>query len=124
MPGLARGINVLAVSACEKTWMAGTSPAMTAGVKRRCSSRSVATIDAALELTIDVERAPVGERQDLHHDHAGDARRRIDPVVGIVQTGPGLAVCRATLADRIDIDHAGEAPAQADAGKEVDVIGQ
>jgi hypothetical protein len=29
MPGLVPGIHVLEVSAARKTWMAGTSPAMT-----------------------------------------------------------------------------------------------
>ncbi len=30
MPGLVPGIHVFAVSRLEKTWLAGTSPAMTA----------------------------------------------------------------------------------------------
>src|SRR5882724_13192543 len=88
------------------------SPAMTAGVKRRQSSRSVAAVNPALEPAIDVKRTPVGERQNLHHDHTSDARRWIDPVVGVVQTGPGLAAGRTALAHRIDIDHAAKAPAQ------------
>jgi hypothetical protein len=36
MPGLAPGIHVFASYQCSKTWMAGTSPAMTAGF---CSLR-------------------------------------------------------------------------------------
>jgi hypothetical protein len=36
MPGLVPGIHVFASYQCSKTWMAGTSPAMTAGF---CSVR-------------------------------------------------------------------------------------
>jgi hypothetical protein len=36
MPGLVLGIHVFASYQCSKTWMAGTSPGMTAGV---CSPR-------------------------------------------------------------------------------------
>jgi hypothetical protein len=36
MPGLVPGIHVFAVSQQEKTWMAGTSPAMTTMVEIEC----------------------------------------------------------------------------------------
>src|SRR5688572_22589257 len=56
MPGLVPGIHVLLAASENKTWMAGTSPAMTAGLVHRPQSRrrqlqqvpvGIAEIDAA-----------------------------------------------------------------------------
>ena len=65
----------------------------------------------------------VGEGEDLHHDHSGNPRRRVDPVIGIEQTGPCEAACFAAVRDGIDIDHVPEPPSQTRSRKEIDVIG-
>src|ERR1700733_3152807 len=45
-------------------------------------------IGAAFERVIGGERLGVGERQVLHHDHAGDAAALIDPEEGVVDAAP------------------------------------
>jgi hypothetical protein len=42
-------------------------------------------------LLVDGQDLGVGERQDLHHDHAGDAARRIDPEERVVDAAPAQA---------------------------------
>ena len=48
MPGLDSGIHVLTVRQREKTWMAGTSPAMTSYVLSREASMTAYLISLAL----------------------------------------------------------------------------
>src|SRR5690242_9877697 len=73
MPGLVPGIHVLAVR--RKTWMAGTSPAMT-----RCASFAPYSgrddFLALLTETFDAERDDVADVEELRRLHAGaDAGR-------------------------------------------------
>src|SRR5258707_11745888 len=105
MPGLVPGIHVLP-----------------SGMVDNFSRRPNRATNPALELSIDPERLPVGEGEDLHHDHAGDPHRRVDPVIGIEQTGPCQAACLAAVADGIDIDHVSKPPSQPNARKKIHVV--
>src|SRR5260370_2563202 len=66
--------------------------------------------NSAFELSISLESLSVGEREDLHHDHAGDPHRGVDPVICIEQAGPCQAAPLAAVGDGIDIDHASKPP--------------
>src|SRR5580704_18095014 len=61
-------------------------------------------IGAALERIVSGERLGIGERQILHHDHAGDAARRIDPEVCVVDAAPAQAAGGALAGNLIDGD--------------------
>src|SRR5258708_37617608 len=78
--GFAEAVSALARRSFSEGGKAGHDEL---GAYRPHSGRLGATVNAALELTIDVQRTPVAERQDLHHDHTRDTRARIDPVIGI-----------------------------------------
>ena len=62
-----------------------------------CESISVSErlIDALLEALQRFDRGVVVERQVLHEQHAGDAPRRIDPELRVVDAGPAHAAGRA-----------------------------
>src|SRR5260370_18789862 len=62
MPGLVPGIHVLLWSS-KKTWMAGTSPAMTAssGIKPRLGPRLIRSGAAEFDAVVQAERAVVPE---------------------------------------------------------------
>ena len=64
------------------------------------SSRPDRATNAALELPIGLESLRVGKGQYLHHDHAGDPRRRIDPVIGVEQARPCQAARLAAVRHR------------------------
>ncbi len=54
-------------------------------------------IDAALEARERLQALGVGERQQLHQDHAGDVARRVDPEIGVGKARPGEAAGAAAL---------------------------
>src|SRR4051794_13339846 len=46
-------------------------------------------VDRTFVLAIEPHRRHVPEGQDLSHDQPCDAPRRVDPIVGVEDTGPG-----------------------------------
>src|SRR6516225_7073702 len=79
-------------------------------------------IDAALKLTVEGNGFMVGEGQDLSHENAGNALLRIEPVIGIVNPGPGDAAGAAAVGPRLRAYHVAEPPFANHAGEEVDVV--
>jgi hypothetical protein len=79
-------------------------------------------INSTFKLSIGVKSLSVAEREDLHHDQAGDPHRRIDPVISIVETSPCETTCLAAAGDGIDIDHVSKPPSQLNARKKVYVV--
>jgi hypothetical protein len=52
-------------------------------------------VGAELERVVDDQRLGLGERQILHHDHARDAARGIDPEERVVDASAAQAAGRA-----------------------------
>src|SRR5712691_87129 len=88
-------------------WAGGGHPAA------RRSGRAERVVDRALELAVELDGALVGEGEDLGHDHAADPPRRIDPVIGVEDAGPGQAAGAAAVRAGLYVDHVAETPFQA-----------
>src|SRR6185312_11437761 len=72
--------------------------------KRKDLSPRHEPIGIALERIVDGKRLGVGERQELHHDHARDAARGIDPEPCVVDAAPAQAAGRTLAGYLIDSD--------------------
>src|SRR6516165_8315399 len=79
-------------------------------------------IDAAFKLTVEGNGFMVGEGQDLSHENAGNALLWIEPVIGVVNTGPGDAAGAAAVGPRLRAYHVAEPPFANHAREEVDVV--
>ena len=55
------------------------------------SGRLQSIVNGALEFAVELDGFVVGERQDLGQDHAGDMLLRVEPIIGVVDAGPGQA---------------------------------
>ena len=49
-----------------------------------------ARVDPPLELTVGPQGSVIRERQYLRHENSGNATGRIDPVIGVEQSAPGV----------------------------------
>src|SRR3954447_15924950 len=87
-------------------WSARSRP----GVASFLPLRVDELIGAALERVVDGQRLGVREWQILHHDHAGDAARRIDPEERVVDAAPAQAAGGALALYLIDRDEEAEPP--------------
>src|ERR1700761_4127370 len=58
---------------------------------RRLPRRIESGIDAALEACEGFQALLVHEREQLHHDHAGDVACGVDPVISVGKARPGEA---------------------------------
>jgi hypothetical protein len=67
-------------------------------------------IDAALEPPVHAQHALISERHHLGHEHGGDALLRVEPMVGVVNAGPGEAAGAAAFRHRLPGDHVAETP--------------
>src|SRR5215831_21207466 len=65
-------------------------------------SRSQCVVDAALELAVERDGLVVGEGQDLGQKHPGDSLLRVEPVIGIIYTGPSYAADAAPVRKALD----------------------
>src|SRR3984893_16196578 len=74
-----------------RLWIASLRLAMTARLRRLLARRIEPGIDATLEARERFQALVVGERQELHQDHAADVARRVDPEIGIGKASPEQA---------------------------------
>jgi hypothetical protein len=65
MPGFMPGIHVLLILAASKTWMAGTSPAMT--IRIRCPSATIALTPERLPFLSDPENRPMADHGTVEY---------------------------------------------------------
>src|SRR5260370_30834627 len=82
------------------------------------------SVDTAFELTVDPQCALIRKRQHLGHKNGRDTSFRIDPIIGVEKTAPGQAAGTAAVWNGLHVDHVTEAPFEAAAGKEIDVVGR
>src|SRR5262249_31688888 len=85
-------------------------------------SRIDGTVNAALELAIERKRGPISKGQNLRHEHGSDALRRINPVIGVEETGPGQTTGAPAVRPRLHVDHVAKTPSERNARKEIDVV--
>src|SRR5215472_770144 len=85
-------------------------------------SRSQCVVDAALELAVERDGLVVGEGQDLGQKHPGDSLLRVEPVIGIIYTGPSYAADAAPVWPWLRVDHVPQAPFARNAGEEIDIV--
>src|SRR5437879_11105967 len=78
-------------------------------------------IGAPLERVVDSQRLGVCEWQILHHDHAGDAARRIDPEERVVDAAPAQAAGGALAGYLIGRDEEAEPPFVASVSNEGEI---
>src|ERR1700736_220321 len=86
---------------------------------RGWSARLHRGVDAAFEFPVEAERARIGKGQDLRHDHAGDAARRVEPEIAVVDAAPAQRAGAAPVRLLLHVDHAAEPPSELAAGEEV-----
>src|ERR1700730_14691169 len=79
-------------------------------------------VERALEFAVDVERLLIGEGDELHQDDARHPLRRIDPEVGVGETGPGQAAGAAAAGNALGADHEARAPFFDHAGEELGIV--
>src|SRR5258708_38711217 len=79
-------------------------------------------IETALELREQLQDLIVGERQELRHDRAGHALVRIEPEVGVEQSGPSEAPRAASSRAAFGVDVERQSPFLGHAGEQVRVV--
>ena len=99
-------------------WLAAVGLAVLGTVAVKLATNPV------FELSINLKSLSVGKGEDLHHDHAGDSRRRVDPIIRVQQAGPCEAAHLATAEDGINVDHVSKPPSQLNARKQIHVVRQ
>src|SRR5215831_6917824 len=88
----------------------GVGRAMRPDRPRLSLCRLQPTIDAALEFAIERDGFVVGKGQDLGHEHAGNALLRIEPIIGVVNPGPGAAAGAAAVGTWLRGYHVAKSP--------------
>src|SRR5262245_11015280 len=66
--------------------------------------------DATLEFAVERDGLVVGEGQDLGQKHPGDSLLRVEPVIGIIYTGPSYAADAAPIRPWLRVDHVPPGP--------------
>src|SRR5271166_2991928 len=82
----------------------------------RCLQR---IINAAFELAVELDGLMVGKWQNLGQDYTCHALLRIEPIVRIIDAGPGEAAGATAIGPWLRIDHVAETPFARNAREEI-----
>ena len=101
-----------------------------AALSRECalSAHAAAFVPSRLWYTprssarVQLHRLRVDERQQLHHDHAADVARGIEPEIGVGKARPGEASRAAALRRALRVDHEAQAPFLVLIGPRIEIV--